>query len=75
MVKKRVMFTFPEDAVKDPIIHNLGQQFKVAVNIRGAEISDAKGWALLELDGDDKDIEDGLAWATSRGVRVDVVEG
>ena len=51
MVKKRVMFTFPEDAVKEPIIHNLGQQFKVAVNIRGAEISNEKGWALLELDG------------------------
>jgi len=36
MVKKQVMFTFPEELIKEPIIYNLGQQFKVVSNIRRA---------------------------------------
>lgn len=73
MVKKRVMFTFPEGAVEEPIIYNLGQQFKVIINIRGADMSEDRGWAVLELEGEEKDIEDGITWVTSKGVRVDPV--
>jgi len=74
MVKKRVMFTFPEEAVKEPIIYNLGQQFKVVTNIRSADISEDRGWVVLELEGEEKNIEEGIAWATTKGVRVDIVE-
>ena len=75
MVKKRVMFTFPEEAIREPIIYNLGQQFNVVTNIHSADISDEKGWVVLELGGEEKDIEDGIAWVTSKGVRVDPVTG
>ena len=75
MVKKRVMFTFPEEVVREPIIYNLGQQFKVVTNIRSADISEDEGWVVLELEGEEKDIEDGIAWVTTKGVRVDPVSG
>ena len=75
MVKRRVMFTFPPDLVREPIIHNLGQQFKVVTNIRRADISEAKGWVVLELEGEEKDIEQAIAWLTSKGIRVDPVTG
>ncbi len=75
MVKRQVMFTFPEGLIKKPIIYNLGQQFKVVTNIRRADISEDKGWVVLELEGEEKEIEDGITWVISKGVRVDPVIG
>jgi ABC-type methionine transport system ATPase subunit len=75
MAKRQVMFTFPEELVREPIIYNLGLQFKVVTNIRRADISEEKGWVVLQLEGEEEDIEQGIAWVTSRGVRVDPVVG
>jgi len=75
MTKRQVMFTFPQELVKEPIIYNLGHQFKVVTNIRRADITEAKGWIVLELEGEEKDIEQGITWVTSKGVRVDPVMG
>ena len=75
MVKRQVMFTFPEELIKEPIIHNLSHQFMIVTNIRRADVSENRGWVVLELEGEEKDIEQGIAWVTSRGVRVDPVIG
>jgi ABC-type methionine transport system ATPase subunit len=75
MAKRRVMFTFPTELVTEPIIHNLGRQFKVVTNIRRADVTEDRGWVILELEGKEADIEKGLAWVTSKGVKVDRVAG
>jgi len=75
MVKRYVMFTFPQELIKEPVIYNLGQQFNIISNIRRADVSEDKGWVVLELEGEEKDIEQGIAWVTSKGVRVDPVIG
>jgi len=75
MARRQVMFTFPQELVREPIIYNLGQQFKVVPNIRKADISEAKGWVVMELEGEEKDIEASIAWLTSKGIRVDPVTG
>ncbi len=75
MIKRRVMFTFPQELVKEPIIYNLGQEFRVVTNIRRADISEDKGWVVLELEGKEEDIEQVIAWVMSKGVRVDPVIG
>ncbi len=75
MAKKRVMFTFPQELIKEPIIYTLSHQFSVVPNIRRADISDDKGWVVLELEGEEKAIEEGIAWVISKGVRVDPVIG
>ena len=75
MAKKQVMFTFPQKMVKEPIIYNLGINFKIITNIRRADVSENKGWVVLELEGKEKDIEQGLKWVTEKGVRVDPVTG
>ena len=73
MAKRRVMFTFSSEVIAEPIIYNLSQQFKLITNIRQADLTEDRGWMVLELDGKEADIEAGIAWATSRGVRVDPV--
>ncbi|HUU08660.1 MAG TPA: NIL domain-containing protein [Dehalococcoidales bacterium] len=75
MAKRQVMFTFPPELVREPIIHNISQQFKVVPNIRRADISENKGWVVLELEGDEKDIERSIAWLTQKGIRVDPATG
>ncbi|MFC2002042.1 NIL domain-containing protein [Chloroflexota bacterium] len=75
MVKQYVMFTFPQDLIKEPIIYNLSLQYNVITNIRRADVSEDKGWVVLEMEGEESDIEQGIAWVTSKGVRVDPVIG
>jgi len=75
MVKRQVMFTFPQELIREPIIYTLSHQFKVVTNIRRADISEDKGWVVLELEGEEKEIEQGIAWVTAKGVRVDPVIG
>lgn len=75
MAIRQVMFTFPEELIKEPIIFNLSQQFQVVTNIRRADVTESKGWVVLELDGKEEDIEQGIAWVISKGVRVDPVVG
>lgn len=75
MAKRRVMFTFPPKLIKDPIIYTLGHKFKVVTNIRRADVSENKGWVVLELEGDEEEIERGVAWVSAEGVRVDPVVG
>ena len=75
MVKRQVTFTFPEELIKEPIIYNLGQQFQIVTNVRRADVSENKGWVVLELEGEEKDIDQGIAWVISKGVRVDPVIG
>ena len=70
MAKRQVLFTFTSEVITEPIIYNLSQQFRLATNILRADLAEDKGWIVLELDGKDGDIEAGIAWAISKGVRV-----
>ncbi|HEY5476506.1 MAG TPA: NIL domain-containing protein [Tepidiformaceae bacterium] len=75
MAIKRVKFTFPDDLIKEPLIYNLGHQFKVITNVRMADVDTKTGWVVLELDGDSGEIDRSIAWAQAKGVRVDPVTG
>jgi ABC-type methionine transport system ATPase subunit len=73
MARLRVKFTFVEDLIKEPIIWKLAKEFDVVTNIRRADVTDERGWVILELDGDRDEIERGLEWVRKNGVRVDPV--
>lgn len=71
MVKRRLLFTYPAELIREPIIYNLGEQYGIKTNIHSADISKDMGWVVLELEGEEEAIEEGIAWATSRGMRVE----
>jgi len=73
MAKRRVMFTFTEEMIREPIIYNMGQQFNLVTNILRADVTEDRGWVVLELDGTDEEIETGITWAISKGVRVEPI--
>lgn len=71
MAKRRVMLSYTSETIAEPIIYTIGQQFNLAVNIRQADLAEDRGWVVVEFEGNEDDIESGLDWAISRGVRVD----
>jgi len=75
MAKRKVMFTFPEQLIQEPIIYTLSRQFNLLTNIRRAAVTENRGWVVLELEGEDEEIEQAVSWVISKGVRVDPVAG
>ena len=75
MAKRRAKFTFPTDLITEPVIFDLGHKFQVVTNIRRADVREDVGWVILEIEGEEEEIERGLVWVTSMGVRIDPVSG
>ncbi len=75
MAKKRVRFTFEGESVSEPLVYQLGHEFKIVTDIRMADVEHGFGWVILELDGDADEIDRGVAWMQAKGVRVDPVTG
>ena len=71
MASRRVTFTFTQETIAEPIIYTLAQQYRVITNIRRADLAEDRGWVTLELQGEEEDIEAGIAWVTSKGIRVE----
>jgi hypothetical protein len=74
MAKRRVMFTFQSSVSSEPVIYELGQQFHLVTNIHRANTTEDRGWIEVELEGEEKDIEAGIGWAVSKGIRVDRID-
>jgi len=72
---QRVKFTFEQELITLPVIYELGKEFNLITNIRRADVTEDRGWVILELDGDLEEIERGLEWVAGKGVRVDPVQG
>ncbi|MFN8524407.1 MAG: NIL domain-containing protein [Chloroflexota bacterium] len=71
MAKIRVKFTFPPDLVTQPVVYNMGKEFRVVTNVRRANVAHDRGWMILEISGDQPELDRALAWAKEQGVRVD----
>lgn len=74
MARRRVYLTYLGDVMKEPLIYELGHKFKIVTNVRGATIKNDIGLVTLELTGDDPEIDRGLAWIESKGVKVEPIE-
>ena len=61
--------------ITEPVIYQLGKKFQIVTNIRRADVREDLGWVVLELEGTESEIADGLGWVAETGVRVDPVSG
>ena len=75
MTKMRVKFTFPQELITEPVIYEMARRFEVMPNIRRADVRDDMGWVVLELEGEEDKIDEGIKWVKETGVRVDPVSG
>jgi len=74
MTSARFHLTFPEHLISEPVIHRVGTDFELVTNIRRANIDERHGWVILEMEGEDEQIANAVAWLAGQGVQVDRLE-
>ena len=79
-VRRRVYLTFPTELIKQPVVCDMYDRYKVRFSIRTASVSEEIGIIGLELEGEDERVQAAMAFFRERGIRVepielDVVEG
>ena len=75
MAKKKVFLTFPQSLVKEPILWQIGQEYQVITNIRGASITEEVALLAILLEGEEDKIELSIAFLQEKGVKVEYLEG
>ena len=62
---KRVKFTYEQEMIKEPIISMLSKDFDLVTNIRRADVREDMGWVVLEIEGDENEIQKALDWVAT----------
>ena len=74
-MKQRVRLMFPQHLIKEPVIFTMAKNFDVMPNIRRARVTETVGEMILELEGEDTNLENGILWLKEKGIDVELVEG
>lgn len=71
---RKVYVTFPSSQVKEAIICDMYDQYKVRFNIRSASVNEQVGLMAIELEGPDDKITEAIKYFRSRGLTVEPIE-
>ncbi len=74
MATTRVKLTFPQDLIREPVIFTMAKKFDVMPNIRRAKATETVGEVVLELEGEESKLLEGINYLRERGVKVEAVE-
>ncbi len=75
LVKRRVTLVFPQEQIKEPVVFTMAKKFDIIPNIRKARVTETVGEMMLELEGTEKNLEQGIKFLESHGVKVEPVTG
>lgn len=75
MATMRLRLTFPQELIREPVIFTMAKKFDIMPNIRRAKVTESVGEVVLELEGEEKKLEEGIAYLKERGVKVEAAEG
>ncbi len=71
---RKVYLTYPETLVREPVIYNVGQKFKVVTNIRTASVGEGLGLVAMEMTGSEQELDRALAYIEGLGIKVEPIE-
>ena len=75
MFRKVVKLVFPQELIKKPLTFQMAQKYGIIPNIRRAKVTSTVGELVLELDGDEKNVKEGIKYLKKHGVDVKPIEG
>lgn len=75
MATKRVKLTFPPHLIKEPVLFTMAKKYEVIPNIRRARVTESVGEIVLELEGQEKNLENGIQSLIDQGITVELIEG
>ncbi len=73
--KRFVKLTFSQELIQEPVIYTMAKKFNIMPNIRRARVTKEIGEVVLEIEGDQQDLEKGIDYLTGMGVIVEPVVG
>ena len=74
-MRRRVKLTFPQQLIKEPVIFTMAKKYDVLPNIRRARVTDTAGEMVLELEGEEGNLEKGIQSLREQGIEVELIEG
>ncbi|MFA6001242.1 MAG: NIL domain-containing protein [Thermoleophilia bacterium] len=74
MKTQRLELTFPEKLIKKPVVYQLVKEFDVIPNIRRANIDEKFGWMVLEISGNDENLEKAFSHLEAMGIEVEFLD-
>jgi ABC-type methionine transport system ATPase subunit len=74
-MKKMVKLIFPQELIKEPVTFQMAKKFDIIPNIRRANVTETVGELVLELEGEEENIEKGLQYMRELGVKIEPVVG
>ncbi|MEF9427420.1 MAG: NIL domain-containing protein [Candidatus Mariimomonas ferrooxydans] len=74
-MKNRVKLTFPQHLIKEPVIFTMVRKYDIMPNIRRARVTETVGEMVLELEGSEENLKNGIEFLKQQGVVVELAEG
>ena len=75
MARRIVKLTFPQKLVKEPLTFQMAKKYNILPNIRRAKVTESVGELVLELDGQEQDLDKGVEFLKKSGVIVESIVG
>jgi len=75
MIRRMVKLTFPQELIKEPVTFRMAKKYDIIPNIRRAKVTETVGEMVLELEGKEENVSEGIEYLTGLGVQVEPVEG
>ena len=74
MAKLRFHIRYPEEKIPDPILYQIGHEYKVVTSIRRADVRETTGWLDVEFNGEVDEIDRAVEGLRGKGCIVDPIE-
>jgi ABC-type methionine transport system ATPase subunit len=71
----RLFVSFPEELVDRPLIYEIIKKFDVVPNIRRANVEGHSGWLILEVNGEQDQLDGAIGYFEGLGCTVNRMEG
>ncbi len=75
MSSLRLFVSFPEELVDRPLVYEIIKKFDVVPNIRRANVEGHSGWLILEVNGEQSQLDAAIAYLEGLGCTVNRMEG
>ena len=70
-MKTQVELTFPADLKDEPVLYNMGRNFKVIPNVLEASFSTEMGWTIITLEGEEAEINRLFDYLKTKNVSIE----
>ncbi len=74
MAKLRFHIRYPEEKIPEPILYQIGHEYKVIPSIRRADVRETTGWMDVEFSGETDEIDRAIEGLRQKGCIVDPIE-